>query len=306
MKKMFLILLALVLVLPLIAVAEDVQENTVEMVQLSKKLAVPADTEYVDFGTEKIGSDQFDKLIANLQKLPNLKKVDMFESPVWKSHIEKFVAALPDVEFGWTMRFAEHTIRTDATAFSTLHNNKSETHSSRHWDILKYCKNLVALDLGHNSIDDISFIRDIPSLKVLILACNYIEDITPLEDHPNLEYIELFKNRVKDVSVLASMPNLIDLNLCYNYIEDYSPLYEMEQLERLWIYNSNNYMTSKPVPMDIVNGLKEALPNTHIDYENYSTGGGWREHDRYFVIYEMFKNGTYSPFASSTETAEAE
>ena len=73
MKKMFLILLALVLVLPLIAVAEDVQENTVEMIQLSKKLAVPADTEYVDFGTEKIGSDQFDKLIANLQKLPNLK-----------------------------------------------------------------------------------------------------------------------------------------------------------------------------------------------------------------------------------------
>ena len=50
-----------------------------------------------------------------------------------------------------------------------------------------------------------------------------------------------------------------------------------------------------------VNGLIEALPNTHIDYTNYSTGGGWREHDRYFVIYEMFKNGTYIPFASPAD-----
>lgn len=297
MKKVLLVLLALML-LPLCALGE---ENTEETIQLHKNLTVDINAEYVDMGDIRMSGSDFDRLIEKLQQMPNLKKVDMFASPVWKSHIEKFVAALPNVEFGWTMRFAEHTIRTDATAFSTLHNNKSETHSSKHWTILKYCKNLVALDLGHNNITDLSFISDLPSLKVLILACNYIEDISPLANHPNLEYIELFKNRIRDISVLATMPNLIDLNLCYNYIEDYTPLYGMTQLERLWIYNSNNYMTSKPVPEDIVNSLIEALPNTHIDYTNYSTGGGWREHDRYFVIYEMFKTGTYIPFASPAD-----
>ena len=306
MKKYLCLLMALLLVLPLFATAE---ENTQEvpMITLHKNVTVPLDSEYVDMGENRLDSDQFDKFIEKLQTMPNLKKVDMFASPVWKSHIEKFAAALPHVEFGWTMRFAEHTIRTDTTAFSTLHNNKSETHSSHHWTILKYCKNLVALDLGHNKIDDLSFIQDLPSLKVLILACNYIVDISPLASHPELEYIELFKNKIRDISVLETMPNLIDLNLCYNYVEDYSPLYNMTQLERLWIYNSNNYMDSKPVPAEIVEGLKEALPNTHIDYKNYSTGGGWREHDRYFVIYDMFKNSTYIPFSSSeTNVTEAE
>ena len=304
MKKWMILLLSLMLLLPLCAMGEDLTEE--ETITLHKNVTVPLDAEYVDMGNNRVSGDQIDKLIENLKKMPNLKKVDMFASQVWKSHIDKFVAALPQVEFGWTIRFADHTIRTDATAFSTLHSNKSQTHSSHHFEVLKYCKNLVALDLGHNNIKDISFISELPQLKVLILACNYIEDITPLENHPTLEYIELFKNRIKDVSVLKSMPNLIDLNLCYNYIEDYSPLYDMTQLERLWLYNSNNYMTSKPVPDDIVNGLIQALPNTHIDYQNYSTGGGWREHDRYFVIYEMFNTGVYIPFASPADATLTE
>ncbi|MBQ4224266.1 MAG: leucine-rich repeat domain-containing protein, partial [Prevotella sp.] len=44
----------------------------------------------------------------------------------------------------------------------------------------RYCTKLKGLDLGHNAITDISFIENMPHLRVLILADNDLTDISPL------------------------------------------------------------------------------------------------------------------------------
>ena len=50
----------------------------------------------------------------------------------------------------------------------------------------------------------------------------------------------------------------------------------------------------------IVAKLQEKLPNCVIETETYqSTGAGWREHDRYFILIEAFGSNTYIPFAES-------
>lgn len=236
-------------------------------------------------------------LTAVLDCLPALTRVDMFESRVTAEDMAMLSARYPGIFFGWTIQIREHTIRTDATAFSTLHNNRSPQHSSLDFEPIKYCKHLRALDLGHNAITDISFIRDLKELRVLILAINQIEDISVLSQLPRLEYVELFKNKIRDISALSGMRHLLDLNICFNYVQDYGPLFGLSQLRRLWLYNSNNYYTSRPVPKDVVAGLTAALPNCHIDSTHYSTLGGWREHPRYFVIFDIFKNSVYQPFA---------
>ena len=271
----------------------------------------PRDAEAIDLGNLRVPNtdDDFKAFRQFLSQFPNLKKVDMFATEIRRPKIEYLANAFPDVEFGWTMVLScsnplhpertPHKIRTDATAFSTLHNNTTTEHTALDFSILKYCKNLQALDLGHNRITDLSFLYDLPHIKVLILACNIeLRDITPIGSLKELQYLELFKNDIHDISCLANCTELVDLNLCFNRISDLSPLQHLTKLRRLWIFNSNNYSDEYPVSPETVRALRKALPDCKVDDVSYSTLGGWREHPRYDTIYEMFWGTEYIPFTT--------
>ncbi len=293
-------LIALLTILCLFLAGHALAEGTADTVTFQGKFTAPLDAEYIDLG--KVRVEDYDAFIAFLQQFPNLKKVDMFTTQIRPKNIDQLAEAFPDIEFGWTMRIGDHWVRTDATAFSTLHNNRSPQHTEEQFQYLKYCKNLIALDIGHNAVMDLSFLYDLPNLKVLILACNInLRDITPVGSLKDLEYLELFKNDIHDISCLANCKNLIDLNICFNRIKDWTPIHGLDKLERLWLFNSNNWSDEYPVDKQIVADLKAALPNCHVDSTSYSTLGGWREHDRYYVIYHMFKYGEYIPFERGAE-----
>lgn len=305
MKK--LLLLALTLALLMITTAALAETASFYGV------VVDTNTTYVDLGMTTVNS--YTELYAFLDKLPNLRQFDMFETPIRLADADALTERYPYVSFGWSLKVSardhSHVIRTDATAYCVLHNNTSIHHTSADFEVLKYCPNMMALDLGHNSIDDLSFLRYVPQLRVLILACNNLKDITPIGELRNLEYLEIFKNDINDISPLANCTNLLDLNICFNRIRDWSPLYGLTQLERLWLYNSNNYSENDPVNYSVVQALKDHLPNTKIDHKSYSTTGGWREHPRYDVLYQMFYtdklrngihgNGSYIPFQTEDD-----
>ena len=275
-------------------------EEPVQTVSYLGKFTCDVNAEYIDLDKTRV--TDFDAFISFLNKLPNIRKVDMFATNMYTKDIDRLAAAFPDIEFGWTMRIGDHWVRTDATAFSTLHNNSSPMHTQQHFKYLKYCKNLLALDIGHNLVTDVSFLYDLPNLKVLILACNInLKDITPVGSLKDLEYLELFKNDINDISCLANCTKLIDLNICFNRIKDWAPLHGLQNLERLWLFNSNNWSDEYPVDKQVVADLKAALPNCHVDSVSYSTLGGWREHERYYVIFHMFKYGEYIPFQRGQE-----
>ena len=295
MKKLFPVLLLVLLALAPSALAE---QQTVTFLDVT----VPVDCTYVDFGDKAVRD--LDALEAFLDQLPQVTQVDMYASQMRLEACDRLAQRYPQISFGWTLFFGDHSVRTDATAFSTLHNNKSPTHSSQELSILKYCKNLQALDVGHNKVDDLSFLYDLPNLKVLILACNAVTDITPLSSLPELEYLELFKNKITDLTPLSGLTRLKDLNICFNKVKDYAPLTGLTQLERLWIYNSDNYSDTIPLPKSVVSMLKDALPDTHIDSTHYSTLGGWREHPRYDVIYKMFSGTEYISFDAEEAAAQ--
>ncbi len=268
-----------------------------ETVTFHNKLTVEKDTESIDYPYSTLWD--LEEFITFLKKLPNLKTVDMFDVTLKKKQMDQLTEALPDVSFGCTLKIAEdHLVRTDATAFSTLHwSNNTDPHSSNTLSVLKYCKNLQALDIGHNDVESLEFLRELPQLKVLIIACNNIVDISPLAELTELEYLEMFSNRVVDLSPLAGLTNLVDLNIGYNTVGDWSPLHELKQLERLWIYNScANFNRNKQVPQEVIEQLRLELPDTYLDTESMPTLGGWREHPRYDIIHAIFETGEYRPF----------
>ena len=236
-----------------------------------------------------------DDLTALMDQLPGLEEALLYDARLSARDVDLLREKYPAVFFGVTFRLEDHTVRTDQTAFSTLHNNRSKTHTSADFDFLRHCVRLQALDLGHNQITDISFIENLTEIKVLILALNGIEDISPLKNLKQLEYLEIFRNKIRDLSPLEGMDQLLDLNLSYNYASDYTPLYSLSSLERLWLYQSNGYNKGQ-MDRGTLREIRAQLPGCDVNGVSGGTNGGWREHPRYPVIFEIFKTSVYKPF----------
>lgn len=287
MKKL-LIMLCVLLALPFaFAAAEEAETVTFGA------LSVPKDAEYIDLGEQVV--EDWNAYIAFLSELPNLKKVDMFSTIVEKRNITQLEENFPDIKFGWTIHLtAKHYIRTDQTAFSTLHGSCSE-HTSKELELLKYCTELLALDIGHNDLTDISFLQNMPKLRVLILACNpRLRNIEVLGQLKDLEYLELFSCNIGNITHLMELDHLLDLNVAYNPITKYAGLNGMTQLKRLWIPQSG-----VPCYGEEFKQLQADLPNTTIMNKGHPTNYGWREGNHYETIYAMFRADEYIPFVDS-------
>ncbi len=254
-------------------------------------LGVTADIQqtHIDFGTKNV--QNIDELCVFLDQLPALERVDMYASKLTREQMDLLFERYPQIFFGWTVTIGDHTVRTDITAFSTLHGSSPKPpHTSADFEKLKYCKNLLAIDIGHNWVEDISFLRHFPKLRVLILGRNRIRDITPLADLKELEYLELFSNYVRDYSPLTELTRLRDLNVKNNPCKDLSPLYQMTWLERFW---AGCYVE---IPRKQMKNMEAAIPGCEFDWKSMPTAGTWRKHAHYDVIHEMFVSGVYIPF----------
>ena len=253
----------------------------------------------MDLDTPK-GEAKLSAIAAALDALPNIDTVLMYKyRPSLKGVSSYLLDKYPEVDFGWTLDWLicegrRVRLRSDATAFSTAKGRQDPRYTAAQiWERLQYFPDLLAIDVGHNNVSDLSFLTNFPELKRLICidSKKRVTDISALSELYELEYIELFMQDITDISPLANHTKLLDLNLCHNNITDLSPLYSCTSLERLHIsYNPN--LTAEEVAK-----LQEQLPNCVIETETYqSTGAGWREHDRYFIMIKSFEDNTYYPF----------
>lgn len=236
--------------------------------------------------------------------MPNIQKVDMcdcgFSTDVMGQLFDKY----PNVRFVWVLDLKGRRLRTDAVGFSTLNPGKYMNGSDSYnksvkaanpkrlytedIQVLRFCPDLIALDLGHNYIDDLSVLQYLPNLQILIIADNKITDISVFEKLPNLVYVEFFMNAVTDISPLAGHEHLLDLNFCNNKVADLSPLLTMPQLERVWCAG-NNFSRADG------KALQDEMPNCIVDYTaRDDTADGWREHPRYEWM-RAYVKGEHNP-----------
>lgn len=267
-------------------------------VKLGNAVFTTGDT-VMDLDTPK-GESKLSEIALALDCLPSVEKVIMHKySPSLNGMRDYLISKYPDVEFEWTLNWLICSgrrihLRSDATAFSTMKGRQDPRYTAAQiWERLQYFPDIVAIDVGHNNVSDLSFLTNFPGLKRLICIDSKkpVTDISPLAELKELEYIELFMQDITDISALADHTKLLDLNLCHNNITDLSPLYSCTSLERLHIsYNPN--LTDEEVAK-----LQEKLPNCVIETETYqSTGAGWREHPRYEILVKSFEDNTYYPF----------
>ena len=247
--------------------------------------AFSTDIEYIDLNFTDVGD--FDTFFDTVSLFYKLEKAELCDSGFSNEQMEKLQTAYPETKFVWRVYLGQWSLRTDAVAFSVLIRDYSHKRmTSEDIQVLKYCTDLQALDLGHQAITDISVIGEyLTELRILILADNRITDLSPLSNLKHLHYLEFFVNQVTDLSPLAECRELVDLNISYNYgLSDITPLLDLPILERLWLEHV-------AVSVQDVNLLRETYPDTKIISSGTgSIDQGWRTHERYFAMIDMFYN----------------
>lgn len=260
---------------------------------------ITPDVRELDFSGHDLAALDLD-LYMLFGLLRNLEKIDMCQCGFSNDEMAALQDAFPGIKIVWEIQMSHWTVRTDAVAFSTMKTCSQTFYlNDEEAKYLKYCTDLVALDLGHNYVTDLSFLQYMPELKILILVDNVkgrengkirrIDDLSMLQYVPKLEYLEFFCNGVKDIGFLQYTPNLVDLNISYNPISDATCLFGLPKLERLFLEHTR-------IPYSEFERLQETYPDAQLEY--YGEGSidhGWRKHERYYAMRDMFKNNYVHP-----------
>lgn len=242
---------------------------------------------------ENLKIDDADAFEAELARFTRLTYLDLSGCNLSDARIAALREKYPEKGIVWTVYVHGRSIRTDRVAFSSKqYKDNTSRYTTKDCQPLQYCTSLIALDLGHNAITDLEWIRPLQNLQLVIFGDNKISDISPLGDLKQLKYAELFMNKFSDISVFAGLPELLDVNLCYTKVGDLSPLLSCQKLERIWIEGC------RYTPEGLAE-LTAAFPNAtvHTAKTGGSTGAGWRDHPRYDAYIQMFKqNIAVAPF----------
>lgn len=172
-----------------------------------------------------------------------------------------------DYKVVWTVMCGTIPVRTDAIFFQPI-----QQHVYYFFDEdtvnLRYCEDMLSIDVGHMSLHNCEFVKGMPNLKYLVLSWTFIEDISPLASCKNLIWLELYSMPIKDLTPLKECTGLEDLELG-NTRGDRTIIAEMTWLKNLfWFGTGYNDMLM----------LQEALPNTNVN----TYGSGWRKLQNYY------------------------
>ena len=181
-----------------------------------------------------------------------------------------------DYKVIWSVQIGNLATRTDATLFMpTKFMVTAGSIADWHAYNLRYCEDMISMDVGHMSLSELEFLEFMPDLLYLDIALNHIVDLSPLASCKNLKFLVMHSLSMElDYTPLLGCTALEDLHIGNNP-GDISPVFEMKQLKNLWI-TGLDYETYERA--------KAELPDTHIGYFYNGTNDGWRRLPNYFKM----------------------
>ena len=222
--------------------------------------------------------DSFREISDALAYFPALEKVDMsncgFDNETMAAFREE---KREEYKVVWTVQCGKLTARTDDIFFMPVKYNVYYFHDSDAYN-LRYCEDMICIDLGHMSIKDLSFVEFMPHLRYLVLAHTTVLDIGPLSSCKELAFLELDWTAISDYEPLLGCTGLEDLNLGLTY-GDPEIIAQMTWLKNLW-WKGAKYKTQEL--------LRQSLPDTYMMFSSsYTVGSGWRELPNYYAMRDI-------------------
>lgn len=217
---------------------------------------------------------------ALIPYLPDLTRLELCGCGIPNEEMAALREKYPEIKIVWTVQLGdEMSVRTDITTFMPVkHGVWMEDDDTYN---LRYCTDLIAIDMGHHDIRNIDFVAYMPNLKYLLLCDSQVDNLEPVRGLQKLMYVELFLTHVTDYSPLLDCPVLEDLNISWTY-GNYEPLTKMTNLKRLWWGGTGHGYYE-------VQQLTQSLPDTQmVLWDGESTGSGWRKHPHYYEMRDLF------------------
>lgn len=181
-----------------------------------------------------------------------------------------------DYKVVWSVQCGALATRTDATFFMPT-KYFVKTGSFADWNTynLRYCEDIIAMDLGHSSIATVEFVRYMPNLTYLDIAITHLLDISPLAECKNLVFLVMHTQSMPlDYTPLYECSSLEDLNIACNP-GDLSAVFKMTHLKNLWLTGCSEQTYRQ---------AKAAMPDTNIGYNYKGTNTGWRNLPNYYKM----------------------
>ena len=251
----------------------------------------PDDTEEVDLSAIVI--TDIARVESAVKSLPDLKKLTLGlcgteDDPAWGNSKAKDIAVCPisneemsayrdrvrdSYKVIWTVRVGPNiALRTDVEYFMPGHFAVGRLFTDHAYN-LRYCEDMVTLDIGHMTLQNIDFVAFMPKLRHLILAWTEVQYIEPIRNCKELVFLELDNSTIRDYSPLVDCTALEDLNIG-NTQRKIDPILEMTWLKNLYMVGCGGANVLKAT---------EALPDTYVvTGGNITVGHGWRKLQNYY------------------------
>lgn len=235
-----------------------------------------ADVDTTELDLSGIPMESVEEVEEAVAYLPSLERVYMHHCGISNEKMDELNRRHEDIRFIWTVMVGKIEVPTDAITFMPTGNgyfvNDTQCYN------LRYCADMVCVDMGHQPISNCEFVAFMPNLKYLILVDTYVTDISPLANHDQLIFLELFLTDITDFSPLLTCTALEDLNICYTYA-DVEVISQLTWLNNLWW---------SPCSTERYRILQERLPDTHLEVNTFSsTDKGWRYLQNYYDMRDL-------------------
>lgn len=237
----------------------------------------PDDVTELDFSGTLMNS--VDTLEAQMTYFPDLEKLILSDCGLDYEYLAAYRDRVREhYKVVWTVVCGRISLRTDEETLMSYKFNKFDLQDKELVN-LKYCEDMVCVDLGHNYLRSCDWAAYMPKLKYLILAHNNgLRDISGLANCKELVYLEIGWTALRDLSPLLGCTSLEDINMKYVFC-DADVLIQMPWLKHVFWSGcpSRNYEM-----------LEGALPDTYLllKEEGWDTKH-WRQMDNYYAQRDM-------------------
>ena len=236
-----------------------------DLAEVEQKMAYLPNLEKVVFGVCGLDNENWGNSRSKLTASP-IENEDM---AAYRDRVRE------DYKVVWTVRLGPSiALQTDKDNFMPNHFGVGQLPDSYAYN-LRYCEEMVCLDVGHMTLTDISFVEYMPNLKYLILAWTEVQYIEPIRSCKNLVFLELDNSCIRDISPLVDCTALEDLNLGNTFV-DVTPILEMTWLKNVYFILGSRANAWK---------VSQAIPTARVVASGTATvGGGWRRLPNYYAM----------------------
>lgn len=227
---------------------------------------VSTEDERIEYVKAKIGNEGAERLREALPVLTRCGYFLLDDCGIDNEVLAELRDEFPATKIVWRVHISYLNFLTDV---KIIHLTFALTNKNA--QVMRFCNEVEYLDIGHNTISDISFARGMPNLKYFILSYNHVSDLTPLSGCKKLEMLELyFCFNLKDISPLTGCESLQLLNISATGVKDIRPACEIKTLKRFYC------IMNLGIPEEQKEEVRQALPDCWITFEQkVSKNVGW-------------------------------